>query len=279
MKGKGYQIREVARLFGLHPDTLRYYEEQGLLRPQRGENGYRLYSIQDICDLSVIRELRQLEMPVEEIRQYMTRRTVLGTLEMLRREQSLIDLQMAQLRQLRREVGKRADALEEGAHAPLNQLEIKRLPPRRCYCLKGKRIKEWEIDLHLQRLEKEHEDLLRTIDSRLLGAVLDSKAVEQKIYDQFSAVVILGENARDGNWWLPEGEYACVRYGGSYDKTWQVLPWLLEQVEQLGRQREDPVLELYLVDIYDTDQEEEFRTELQVRLKPLEPLQPLSSAP
>ena len=270
MKGKGYHIREVARLFGLHPDTLRYYEEQGLLRPQRGENGYRLYSIQDICDLSVIRELRQLEMPVEEIRQYMVRRTVSGTLELLRREQSLIDLQMAQLRRLRRDVEKRADALEQGAQAPLGQLEIQQLPPRRCYCLKGKMIKESEIDLHLQRLEKEHEELLRSIDSRLLGAVLDSGAMERQIYDRFSAVLILGENARDGNWWLPEGEYACVRYGGSYEKTWQVMPRLLGELEKMGRQPEGPALELYLVDIYDTDQEEEFRTEIQVRLKPLE---------
>ena len=38
----------------------------------------------------------------------------------------------------------------------------------------------------------------------------------------------------------------------------------------MGRQPEGPALELYLVDIYDTDQEEEFRTEIQVRLKPLE---------
>ena len=36
-----YKIHEIAKLFGLHPDTLRYYEEKGLLHPERGENGPR----------------------------------------------------------------------------------------------------------------------------------------------------------------------------------------------------------------------------------------------
>lgn len=31
-----YKIHEIAKLFGLHPDTLRYYEEKGLLHPERG---------------------------------------------------------------------------------------------------------------------------------------------------------------------------------------------------------------------------------------------------
>ena len=44
-----YQIHELAKLFDLCPDTLRYYEEKGLLHPVRGENRYRMYGIQDVC--------------------------------------------------------------------------------------------------------------------------------------------------------------------------------------------------------------------------------------
>lgn len=55
-----YKIHEIAKLFGLHPDTLRYYEEKGLLHPERGENGYRMYTIQDICTLNIIRAQREL---------------------------------------------------------------------------------------------------------------------------------------------------------------------------------------------------------------------------
>ena len=78
-----YKITEVARLYGLCTDTLRYYEEQGLLHPHRSETGYRLYSIDDICNLNVIRALRELDMPVEHMRRYFGERTVASTLDML----------------------------------------------------------------------------------------------------------------------------------------------------------------------------------------------------
>ena len=69
-----YQIHELAKLFGLHPDTLRYYEEKGLLHPERRENGYRVYHIQDICALNIIRAQRELGVPVEEIGAYLEER-------------------------------------------------------------------------------------------------------------------------------------------------------------------------------------------------------------
>ena len=63
-----YRIGEIARLYGLNADTLRYYEEQGLLHPARDEeNGYRLYTIRDVCTLNVIRSLRSLDVSTREI--------------------------------------------------------------------------------------------------------------------------------------------------------------------------------------------------------------------
>ena len=56
-----YRIKELAQMYGVGTDTLRYYERLGLIRPRRGENGYRLYSLQDIYRLTIIRDLRQLD--------------------------------------------------------------------------------------------------------------------------------------------------------------------------------------------------------------------------
>ena len=63
-----YQIHELAKLFDLCPDTLRYYEEKGLLHSVRGENRYRMYGIQDVCTLNIIRGLRELGLPTRAIR-------------------------------------------------------------------------------------------------------------------------------------------------------------------------------------------------------------------
>ena len=55
-----YRVGELAKLYGASPDLLRYYEEKGLLCPQRQENGYRAYRVQDVWRLNVIRDLRVL---------------------------------------------------------------------------------------------------------------------------------------------------------------------------------------------------------------------------
>ena len=38
-----YKIGEIAALYGISTDILRYYEELGILVPRRAPNGYRVY--------------------------------------------------------------------------------------------------------------------------------------------------------------------------------------------------------------------------------------------
>ncbi|WP_269056930.1 MerR family transcriptional regulator, partial [Paenibacillus tundrae] len=56
-----YKINEISKLYGIGVDALRYYEKLGLLVPRRDGNGYRLYSLQDMYKLNIIRDLRQLD--------------------------------------------------------------------------------------------------------------------------------------------------------------------------------------------------------------------------
>jgi len=52
-----YMISVVARQFEVHPQTLRLYEREGLLRPSRTEGNTRLYSDRDLETLSFILSL------------------------------------------------------------------------------------------------------------------------------------------------------------------------------------------------------------------------------
>jgi MerR family transcriptional regulator/heat shock protein HspR len=49
-----YLISVVAKLMNIHPQTLRQYEREGLLKPSRTEGRMRLYSQRDIDKLKVI---------------------------------------------------------------------------------------------------------------------------------------------------------------------------------------------------------------------------------
>lgn len=65
-------IGTAARQSGLPPKTIRYYEEIGLLKADRAENGYRDYSGEDVHRLRFVQRARGLGFSVEECRQLLS---------------------------------------------------------------------------------------------------------------------------------------------------------------------------------------------------------------
>ena len=57
-KGKGaYMISVVAEMYEIHPQTLRLYEREGLLKPSRSEGNTRMYTEDDLKRLEFILSL------------------------------------------------------------------------------------------------------------------------------------------------------------------------------------------------------------------------------
>jgi len=62
-------IGEASDRSGLPAKTIRYYEDIGLVRPERGGNGYRDYDLSDVHKLRFLQRSRGLGFSVEECRQ------------------------------------------------------------------------------------------------------------------------------------------------------------------------------------------------------------------
>jgi len=57
-KSRGaYMISAVAEMYGIHPQTLRLYEREGLLKPSRTDGNTRLYTEEDLQRLEFILSL------------------------------------------------------------------------------------------------------------------------------------------------------------------------------------------------------------------------------
>ena len=56
-RAKTYTISAVADQYGVHPQTLRLYEREGLLKPSRSEGNTRLYTDADLERLELILSL------------------------------------------------------------------------------------------------------------------------------------------------------------------------------------------------------------------------------
>lgn len=73
------KINEVEQLVGITKKNIRFYEDQGLIRPERNKsNGYRDYSDEDVRLLLKIKLLRRLAVPIEEIRKLLDGRLSLS---------------------------------------------------------------------------------------------------------------------------------------------------------------------------------------------------------
>ncbi len=66
------QISEVAKEFDLTPDTLRYYEREGLIGPiSKGKNGIRNYTDDDIKRIQFVKCMRTAGLEINFLKRYL----------------------------------------------------------------------------------------------------------------------------------------------------------------------------------------------------------------
>ena len=87
---KYYKINEIAKLYNIKTDSLRYYEEVGLICPMRSKSNYRLYTLNDIYILNIIRDCLKLGYDTHQIKEYLDNRSVNNTIVFLKEEEKLI---------------------------------------------------------------------------------------------------------------------------------------------------------------------------------------------
>ena len=108
-----YSIAELAREFAITPRTIRFYEDEGLIKPRR-QGLTRLYSVGDRARLSWIRRGQRLGFKLAEIRElldlyHVDRTGVQQMRELLRRSR----LHIADLERRRRDLDAHIDEFKE----------------------------------------------------------------------------------------------------------------------------------------------------------------------
>ena len=87
-----FSIGELADLFAIDVQTLRYYDSIGLLVPTHRDprTGYRLYKFDQIYQVASIRYLKRLGYSLKQIRSYLDSRTLDHTFKQLRDQSQLL---------------------------------------------------------------------------------------------------------------------------------------------------------------------------------------------
>ena len=104
-----FMISVAAELAEMHPQTLRMYEQRGLITPQRSPKGTRLYSEEDVERLRRIQEMTvELGMNLAGVERVFELEDELGSMErkvrkLERRAEELLE-EIARLEEIRRSV-------------------------------------------------------------------------------------------------------------------------------------------------------------------------------
>lgn len=263
---KLFRIGEISKLYNISVDTLRHYEKLEILKPEQiSESGYRYYSNRQIWKLNIVRTLRELDISLPEIREFMKDRT-------LAKSQSLIDFQLEtiikkqeELKQLKKELEIRKQHLEDTCNiTATGNIERKHLPVRRAWSLEQEASIDWDID----RIHKEIDAKLGSSEVSYFawgraGATVSEVDFHKGNYLRYSSSFILDKN---GDSEIPGGDYLCLHFHGQYSSG--IAESYYEQIKQYmishALSLAGAVVEIYKLDIHETDQPDEFLTEIQV---------------
>lgn len=119
-----YRIGELAKLAGVTPDTIRYYEKQQMMDHEvRTEGGFRLYTDNDLQRLKFIRYARQLGFTLEAIRELLSIRvdpehhTCQESKSIVQARLREVELRIEELQSMQRSLKKLNDACCGTAHS------------------------------------------------------------------------------------------------------------------------------------------------------------------
>ena len=104
---------QFAKLHHVNKRTLHYYDDIGLFSPMtRGENGYRYYDLSQSVELEYILMLRELNMSIDEIEEYIKRPTEEKFISLATEKEAEIDSQIRQLKLVKKTIHEKKKQIE-----------------------------------------------------------------------------------------------------------------------------------------------------------------------
>lgn len=259
-----WKINEIANLYDISAHTLRYYEEINLVVPNRGENNYRIYTDEHLQQLNIIRDLRKFNIPLEEIKDYLEKRTVEKTLNLLKKQQIFIEQELSALQEMQHIVEERIDLFTHTTQIPEGECQVMDYPDRYVIASIDKDIESEHVDISLKELYKIYENKLPHLEQHMIGSFLyntSANIINHRVF------YLIENNNNPNTLVIPKGKYAAICYKGSYKKTQQYIMKLREYLANNNYTADGDLFETYIIDFHETHITDEYVTRIEVKIK------------
>ena len=268
-----YQIGEVARLFHLSISLLRHYDKTGLVTPEYTDpdTGYRYYSLRQFECLNTIRYLRALDMPLEEIADFLHNRDTGRIQELLSKQLVQVHKKQQELAVIEHQIKNRLNQIQGALSAHPGEIFLEKKAPLKLACMKKQLNPENYLDLEYSIREMEQGNSPASIFLGKVGVGLfyeSLKAHRFKPYD-FVFIILEEDDPIKGQViHIPEITWAVIRFHGSHEQAPGFYEKLLTYFKDEGLAPKSFALEMTLIDYGLTHDQSQFITEIQIPLNP-----------
>lgn len=184
-------IGQFAAMHGINKKTLMWYDETGLFKPDsiNPENGYRCYTYHQSPVLETILLLRELDVSIPEIQDFMKNRSAENMRDLLEERISNLDLQITHLQAVRTSLHAHCRNLDTLLTMNLSEISVIEKEER---CLITVEIDqntsfEEEVELITAETEKYH---LGRLHEASYGSMIPVSSLKSGNYDDYSRLFI-----------------------------------------------------------------------------------------
>lgn len=270
-----FNIGEVAKMFHLSVSTLRHYEHIGLLQPEyiSSQSGYRYYGTKQFEVLNTIRYLRALDMPLNEIMNFLNNKDIRSIEDKLNQQKDIVIKKQAELKRIEQKINHRLQWLKDAMETPLNTISMIKLPASRIVWLDSLIKNDDSLDMetsirHLDQFDQEAIIFLGKVGIGICKEHLAKRQVSQ--YDGIF-VVLDQEDLYDGKTIsLPPMTCVRIRFCGSHQEATQQYIKLLDYIDSHHLIIDGFSKETTLIDNGITNNRNEFVTEICIPVKKYE---------
>ncbi|AJI09810.1 MerR family transcriptional regulator [Bacillus cereus] len=267
---KRFTIGEMAKMHNIAESTLRYYDEKGVFHPSTvdPQTNYRYYTIDQFSLLDTIKFLRQLNIPLKEIKKYIDERNPAYALNLLEKQQEMMLKKQREIEYALAKMEHRIHLIKEATKEKAEQMVIKEIPQRKITAIAvAPNTTDDMFEYYIHSLQKNMRQMDDSLFSGDIGVTVAKKGLMQNEFQAYSSVFILLDympfevQSSDE---IKEGLYACSYHHGPYEETGATYKELLAYIDQEGYEVSGDAIEIGLIDWSVTENPEEQVTEIQI---------------
>ncbi|MFD0618191.1 MerR family transcriptional regulator [Paenibacillus sp. GCM10027629] len=274
LKNQRFTIGEMAKMHCIPQSTLRYYDEKEIFQPSKvdPDTHYRYYTTDQFPLINSIMFLRHLGVPLHEIKQYTDQRTPTVALGLLQKQKDLVLQKQKELEYVLSKINHHIDIIRNTSQASSAEVVFRTLPQRAMLSVEVVNPATDEMfEYYILSLQENLRNSLSfpnvALFSGNIGVTIAKESILANNYQEFRRVFYFLDTITEPiprSEFIEAGLYACIQHHGSYLDTHKSYAILHQAIQAHGFDIQGDSIELGLIDLSMTENEDEFVTEIQI---------------